>query len=144
ATRMERLAPLGIRPGAHFRDLSSEQQAAWRSLLPSLIAELRAGDIAVATVRAGWNYPRAGIGDFGDDDPYRARVALGGLAALPPEEAMYLGAREDTSGQPLDGGKRYRLRIPSGGVPVQGNGFWSLTMYEVMPDGRRFLVANPI
>ena len=33
--------------------------------------------------------------DFGDNDLYRARVALGGLAALPQQEAMYIGARQD-------------------------------------------------
>src|SRR5258706_10447228 len=36
------------------------------------------------------NYPQADLGNFGQDYLYRAAVALGGLAALPCVEAMYM------------------------------------------------------
>jgi hypothetical protein len=42
----------------------------------------------------------------------------------------------------LHGSKRYRLHIPAQGIGAQA--FWSLSMYEVMPDGRMFFTANAI
>jgi hypothetical protein len=64
------------------------------------VAEIKAGiaDAANAMaqshrnslVRNGWSFPRFSLGDFGEDYDYRAAVALGGLAALPRVEAMYL------------------------------------------------------
>ena len=42
----------------------------------------------------------------------------------------------------MSGASRYRWRLPPGGVPVDA--FWSLTMYWVTPEGRYFLVENPI
>ncbi len=144
AARLESFAALGIRPGARFDELSAASQAAWRDNLPRFIAGLRDDVTATGAPRTGWLYPKPGLGNFGTDDLFRARVALGGLAALPPEEAMYLGANQDATGRPLDGSKRYRLRVPAGGLPVHERGFWSLSMYEVMPDGRRFFISNPI
>lgn len=55
---------------------------------------------------------------------------------------MYFHANFDASGAPLTGETAYRWRVPAGGVPVDA--FWSLTMYRTMPDGRYFLVENPI
>ena len=55
---------------------------------------------------------------------------------------MYFHANFDAQGEPLNGRHAYRWRVPPGGVPAEA--FWSLTMYEAMPDGRYFLVDNPI
>ena len=52
---------------------------------------------------------------------------------------MYLGY----VGEPLEGSRSYRLRFESDKFPPV-NAFWSITMYEVMPDGRRFFTDNPI
>ena len=89
----------------------------------------------------GWRYT-VPIGNFGTDYLLRAGVAFRGLGALESEEAIYLGYLGD-SGQPLDGSRSYRLRFQSDNFPPV-NAFWSLSMYEVMPDGRRFFAANPI
>jgi hypothetical protein len=43
----------------------------------------------------------------------------------------------------LDGKGRYGLRFEAGQSPPAG-AFWSLTMYEVTPEGRAFLVDNPL
>jgi len=69
-------------------------------------------------------------------------VALGGIAALGEDEAMYFHANFGADGERLSGDKAYRWRVPAGGVPADA--FWSLTMYRTMPDGRYFLVENPI
>lgn len=55
---------------------------------------------------------------------------------------MYVHATRDADGQLLSGARRYRWRVPPGGVPVDA--FWSLTMYAPEADGRYFLVDNPI
>lgn len=88
----------------------------------------------------GWTYTKANLGDFDQDYLYRALVALSGLAALPVAEAMYMrsqGERENS----YWGDGLYRLAIPAQ-MPV--NAFWSLSMYEQMPDGQRFFTENPI
>ena len=87
----------------------------------------------------GWRYPVPGIGNFGTNYLQRAATARSGLGALESEEAMYLGY----VGEPLEGSRSYRLRFESDKFPPV-NAFWSITMYEVMPDGRRFFTDNPI
>ena len=88
----------------------------------------------------GWSYPRPNLGDFGQDYLYRAGVALGGLGALPPAEAMYMRAEADGRGLFNDDQVR-RLTLPAN-LPV--NGFWSLSMYEATPEGQFFFTDNPI
>ena len=93
---------------------------------------LLVGAVAVlAGVVLGFGGPIAG-----------AAVALGGLAALPPVEAIYPMREADDAGLPLDGRHRYRVRVGAAGVPCDA--FWSLTVYERHPDGRLFFVDNPI
>ena len=123
---------------------SAEQASRWDAGLPALNAALRetGGISAAATTARGWSYPDAAIGTYGGNHALRARVALGGLAALPPQEALYLSATSDNNGEPLHGQHRYRLRLPAEGIDAAA--FWSLTMYQVEPDGRLFFVDNPI
>ena len=102
---------------------------------------MKGGLASSGDVVDGWSYPGAAIGDFGDNDRLRALVALGGLAALPRIEAMYLSARTDKDGAALTGAKAYRVRIP-GRMPI--GGFWSLSLYQVEPDGRLFFVPNDL
>jgi hypothetical protein len=87
----------------------------------------------------GWSYPRPNLGNFGDDIAYRAAVAVGGLGALPREEAMYMRAAGDGGDGLFRGDGLYRLRLPAA-PPVDG--FWSLTMYEATADGQFFLTPN--
>jgi hypothetical protein len=114
----------------------------WRAFIPTGLAALRDGFLFRDLVVDGWSYQPPGVGDFGDNDRLRAIVALGGLAALGEDEAMYFHANFGADGERLSGQHAYRWRVPAGGVPADA--FWSLTLYEVMPDGRYFLVENPI
>lgn len=88
----------------------------------------------------GWSYPRADLGDYGQDYLYRAIVALQGLAALPVAEAIYLRSQGESGGL-FNSDKTYRLTVP-GNVPVDG--FWALSMYERTPDGQGFFTENPL
>jgi hypothetical protein len=55
---------------------------------------------------------------------------------------VYLSPLADQNGDPLDPGRRYRFRIPKEGLPVDA--FWSLSAYQLSPDGRLFFADNPI
>jgi len=88
----------------------------------------------------GWTYPRASLGDFGQDYGYRAAVALSGLAALPAAEAIYLRPEGERDGL-FHSDRLWRLSLPAK-VPVEA--FWSLSMYEATPDGQFFFTDNPL
>lgn len=90
----------------------------------------------------GWITANAEIGNFGENHALRASVALGGLGALEPIEAMYFVRYSDDAGQALDGRRSYLLTVPPQGIA--SDSFWSFTMYELTPDGKRRLVENPI
>jgi hypothetical protein len=136
------LAVLGM-AGARFDPaaIPPATLAAWTTALAGLHAEVKGSLADVGTVVDGWRYPGPAIGRFGDsDDLARARVALGGLGALPRTEAVYLTATTDATGAPLTGTKAYTAHIP-GHLPV--GAFWSLTMYRQEADGRLFFVDTP-
>ncbi|MBP7658782.1 MAG: DUF1254 domain-containing protein [Burkholderiaceae bacterium] len=141
---VERWSSIGVRPGdARAWDALDESvRSEWRERIEPLHAPLREGLWAGAHRVSGWAYPPAQIGQFGTDYRLRAAVALGGLGALEPLEALYLGIDHSPDGQPLSGSRPYRLAVPGGGVPTDA--FWSLSMYELLPDGRSFFVDNPI
>jgi hypothetical protein len=121
---------------------SPELLAQWRAYLPGGLAKLKDKFMFQDMVVNGWGYQEKGVGDFGTNDFLRAGIALGGLAALGEEEAMYFQSTKDETGTPLSGEGKYVWRVPASGIPVDS--FWSLTMYQAEPDGRYFLVRNPI
>ena len=93
------------------------------------------------TFTEGWAYPRANLGDYGQDYIYRAIVALMGLGALPVAEAMYMKAAGDDGAGLFTGDGLYRLSLPAQ-MPLDG--FWSLSMYEATDDGQFFFTDNPL
>ncbi len=142
AGRADQFADAGVRPGVAetWEALPATTQKLWTAALPAFRDELKGGMAKVGAEIGGWSYPGPGIGNFGTDDAGRAAVALGGLGALPRQEAVYLSAHADRDGRPFDGARAYTLRMPP--RPPAG-AFWSLTMYRVEPDGRLFFVDNP-
>jgi hypothetical protein len=116
--------------------------ADWIQAVARARASMATGLSRRARMVNGWSWPNAAIGQFGDDDLFRAATALSGIGALIDSEAVYLTATSDAAGQSLDSGGSYRLTLPAAGIPAKG--FWSLTMYEREPDGRLFLIDNPI
>jgi hypothetical protein len=142
---LERLSFVGLRPGDAntWSKLPETTRTRWGEAFSALRKQLPG--IAAAGGRRqhdGWGYALSHLGNFGSDYPYRAVVALLGLAALDPAEAIYVTTLTDGGGNRLDGAQRYRLRLPPGGMPVDA--FWSLSMYGPSPDGRRFFVDNPM
>lgn len=139
-------ADLGIRAGDldAWNTLTPQVQEAWTRLWPELRHKLEhppKGSIRRSGPRGSWFSGLDHIGNFGKDYVYRAYISLVGLGALERVEAIYASALTDGDGQAFDGTHRYRLHVPAD-MPVDA--FWSLSMYEFEPDGRRFFTANPI
>jgi len=138
AVILAKISSVGI--GHRASTLSAKNEALWKSYFAQAQAELR--DAKRPTRLAnGWSYSSPEIGNFGTNYDLRAAVALSGLLALTPEEATYGGAVLDAKGQKIDGTRRYRIHVPKE-LPVDA--FWSISIYEVEPDGRVFFADNPI
>lgn len=145
AAELVRIADrLGVRRGETrvFAALPETIRSGWETAWSDAQASLMKPMTLYTRQVSGWKYPPPEVGRWGNNLVLRATVALRGIAALDPSEALYLSTFVDHEGQTLDGGRHYRVRIPPGGLPAAG--FWSMTMYEVLPDGRFFLTANPI
>lgn len=140
AAIVTRISAIDIGPGRHFDPTRFDAQA--QQALLAGVAEAKqqiaTRQISGKTVN-GWAYPSPGIGNFGTDYLLRAAIALKGLGALEPIEAMYL----PHVGEALSGERRYRLHFDAGNLPP-ASAFWSLSAYEIMPDKRLFFAANPI
>lgn len=141
-----KFATIGIESGKPFPTiaLSDADKAA--------MAE--AGTQAEATIKTkienmgkpvnGWLVMTSGVGDrevYAGDWAQRAAVAVAGILANDPAEAVYPITRNDGDGQPLDGStSNYTLTFARDAFPPV-NAFWSVTMY----DGRtQLLIENPI
>jgi hypothetical protein len=79
------------------------------------------------------------MGTYGTSCRQRAMVALGGLGANLPADAIYPTAFVDGDGKPLDGASNYVLHFDKGKTPP-AEAFCSITMY----DNEGFQVPNPI
>ncbi len=127
---MAELKTIGIVPGEPFdsaklgAEALQELARAVRDARKKLLGQLR----TPAIVRKGWSF-NLNIGHYGTDYLTRARTALGGLGALPPEEAIYIGTAMDNSGNPLSGSNRYVLHFDKKGLPPV-KAFWSATLYN--------------
>jgi len=77
----------------------------------------------------GWTTALKVRTDFGDDFLTRARVARNWIGTLGIEEAMYLMAEVDATGQLLSGAQRYVLRFGAD-AQLAVDAFWSVTLYQ--------------
>lgn len=144
APLLARLGPVGLRPGVLdvWKRISPQTRAAWSDRIVAAHTEVRRSIPKLAIDVQGWKVRGPEIGNFGVDYASRAAIALGGLGALEPIEAVYASRALDERGQRFDGRRGHLLRIPPPGLPTES--FWSLSMYEAMPDGRLFFAENPI
>ncbi|MCE4538860.1 DUF1254 domain-containing protein [Pelomonas sp. P7] len=137
APLLRRLEGTGFKPG-HAPDWGLLDL--WSLSLGRAIADHRVAQALASTqgLRNGWSTPPQAIGDYGTDYPTRAAVAMVGLGANLPQDAVYMSARLDAQGQALQGSRRYRLHFaPQELPPVKA--FWSITAYGA----DEFLIANP-
>lgn len=140
---IRRIAPLGLTTGFDPARFSEAETAEIEAGVAEARQAARKGGLGGANFTHGWSYPSARLGDFDQDYVYRAAVALSGLAALPPAEAMYMRAEGDLPGNLFDGAKAWRLHFAADArLPV--NSFWSLSLYEATDDGQFFFTDNPL
>lgn len=121
---LARFAPLGIGPGL---DPSAADLRLLQTVLTQTLAELDAP--ARSDLAGGWRASVAVVDHFGRNWWTRAQVARGYIGMLGVQEVIYLMADRDSTGQPLDGRHRYRLRFAPGQLP-QVDAFWSLSLYR--------------
>ncbi|WP_353809902.1 DUF1254 domain-containing protein [Agromyces sp. SYSU T00194] len=138
---LARLHHLGIRPGRPFdpEAASPEVSAALAAAPVEALAHMRASIPRSAPVVDGWSMRRAGIGVYGTDYLYRAVVAMIGLGANLPEDAVYPMLVTDEHGEIPVGEHEYVLHFAADALPPV-DAFWSLTMY----DQTGFTVPNPL
>jgi len=93
----------------------------------------------IARVTNGWLMNTETIGVYGNYYLKRAIVAMVGLGANQPEDAIYPLNVGDAMGKPITAENPYVLHFDKDEIPPV-NGFWSLTMY----DAEGYQVPNPI
>lgn len=144
AERVARLAGVGLVPGRvdAFERLPEPVRRCWTARIAAIHARLRGAIVTLRRQVDGWWVVDDALRVGDHEVAWRAAVALGGLGALDADEAVYAGRVADDTGAPLHGRHAYRVHVPPEGLPARA--FWSLSMYALMPDGRKFFVHNPI
>ncbi len=136
-----RMRALGIEPGKPFdaAKLDAATVATINKAARDALEDLPRGMRKMGKLENGWNVLTENVGTYGTSYRQRAIIALGGLGANLPEDAIYPTAFVDATGQPLSGANKYLLHFDKGHTPP-ANAFWSITMYD--QDG--FQIPNPI
>jgi hypothetical protein len=136
---VEQLKQIGIIPGEEFdfSKLPAEMQKTLERAVgdaQKMIAEKQAGEAL-----RGWVFAREFMGNYGSSYLQRAYIALIGLGANVPEDAVYPMSHVDSEGQLYNGSNRYVLHFEKDELPPI-RAFWSLSMY----DEEMYFVDNPI
>ena len=140
-SQIARLKKIGIEPGKSF-DFSKADpivQAAMEKAVVDGLSRMKDFAPKMAGVTNGWQMNTDNMGVYGNSYLRRAVVALMGLGANQPADAVYPINLADSEGNPLVGGNKYVIQGEKGKFcPVHA--FCSLTMY----DEEGFQVPNPI
>jgi hypothetical protein len=141
AAMVSDLARIGIVPGQDFdaAKLTPEQMQAVNEGARAAAARIEGVVGRANQNKSGWNTFIRNVGRYGNDYTSRAVTARLAVGANPPEDAVYTSTFADSSGQALNGSKRYRMHFENGQLPPV-RAFWSLTAYD--QDG--YFIANPI
>jgi hypothetical protein len=136
-----RLARLGLVVGESF-DLKSAAPAVQAGLNRAVVDGLKLMVKKLPTLAPvvnGWQMNTDTMGVYGNYYLKRAIVAMVGLGANQPQDAIYPLNVVDGNGQPMDGAHRYVLHFEKEQLPPV-EAFWSITMY----DAEGFQVANSL
>jgi hypothetical protein len=134
---------LGLQPGQTFdaSKLDATKVDAINTAAKEAIEDLQqiVSEGKLGVTENGWNYMLEGMGTYGTDYRMRAMVAMAGLGANLPQDALYPNAFRDADGNPTSGEHAYVLHFEPGKLPA-ADAFWSLTMYDM----EGFQVPNSI
>jgi hypothetical protein len=140
-SQVARLKRIGIVPGKSF-DLNKAPPAVKAGLERAVVnglKQMKEKLPTLARVVNGWQMNTDTMGVYGDYYLKRAIVAMAGLGANQPEDAIYPLCIGDADRNPLDGANNYVLHFPKDELPPVG-AFWSVTMY----DAEGYQVANKL
>lgn len=137
AAMLSKLARIGIKPG-HAPEWNALDR--WAVALGRWLADRNvARELGRRPTLRGWVTPPSMLGNYGEAYSLRAVVAMIGLGANLPADAMYPSAALDGAGAPLHGDHRYRIHFARDALPpVQA--FWSITAYGADD----FFIDNPL
>ena len=138
---LTRIKRIGIVPGESF-DFAKASPAVRSGLERAVVDSLqlmRDSLPSLAPIVNGWQMNTSTMGVYGSFYMKRAIVAMVGLGANQPEDAIYPLNLTDADGNPMEGGNRYVLHFSKAELPPV-DAFWSVTMY----DATGFQVANEI
>ncbi len=125
-----KLAKIGVVPGKEFNANALDPRVSNKlQEVPKLaLAEIAAHKKDAGKETNGWVFSLK-TGTYGTDYLQRAYIAMVGLGANLPEDAVYPTATVDADGKTLNGANEYVIHFEKGEVPPV-KGFWSLTMYN--------------
>jgi hypothetical protein len=126
-----RMRQIGMESGKSF-DLGKADPAVMRALeraARDALKAMRAKIPTLARVVNGWQMNTDTMGVYGNYYLNRAIVALVGLGANLPEDAVYPLNMGDADGKPLIGANQYVLHFPQNEIPP-AQAFWSVTLYD--------------
>jgi hypothetical protein len=140
-TILARLRRIGFVPGQPF-DLDNAPEPV-RTALQTVPQEARKRMVeklpTMARVVNGWQMNTDTMGVYGNYYLKRAIIAMVGLGANLPEDAIYPLNVAASDGKPMNGDMQYVMHFSRDELPPSG-AFWSITMY----DAGGFQTANPI
>jgi len=136
---LTRLKRIGFAPGKPFdlKQFDAPTAAEFKRGTEEALKQMQAKTASIGQVKGCWSIGVDTMGVYGDSYFKRAIVALAGLGANQPEDAIYPISVLDSKGQVITGDKKYTLHFDKEHVPPV-DAFWSVTMY----DKEGFQVAN--
>lgn len=141
SSAVARLRRIGIEVGESFNAdvLDPASRQALSTVPGDPVTVLHSRLPGIASIVNGWQSNLDTVGVYGDFYVKRALVAMIGLGANQPEDAVYPLLLADADGNPLDGGSSHVMHFDADSLPPV-DAFWSVTMY----DAQGFQAANPI
>jgi hypothetical protein len=138
---LARMRRIGIEPGKSFDigNVDAAIKSALERAAPDALKAMRAKIPTLARVVNRWQMNTDTMGVYGTFYLKRAIVALVGLGANLPEDAVYPLNMGDADGNPLNGASQYVLHFAKDEIPPV-SAFWSITLYD--KDG--FPTANAL
>jgi hypothetical protein len=130
---------LEAKRGFDFGNLAPAVKTVLQKTPANGLEAMKAKMPTLARIVNGWQMNTDTMGVYGNYYLKRAIVAIAGLGANQPEDAVYPLNVADSDGHPLDGNNNYVLHFEKDHLPP-AEAFWSVTMY----DKEGFQVANEI
>jgi hypothetical protein len=142
AHAMEAFATIGVGPGKTFNlaEFDATTQTAMQSVPESMFNYYNnLASQSNSLTPQGWSVKTSGMGTYGTDYLQRAVVAVKGLGANLPQDAIYPSTFVDSLGNPYMSNNNYQITFDKDSLPKNYvGGFWSLTMYN----SKGYLVSN--